>query len=203
MNMRHEEAFLKRIKSRPGDLDTLRVYADWLDDHGDDARAGFLRLQHELLAMRPMQRGLVGKSRALAKLGEVLPEVWLAAVSRPRLVGTCWAGHDSDGAFYVFRFRPRGRLNYTSPTGTFENGTWRQVGNVVRMEMNRHYADYEGVIAGDRIRGGARNIERRRWRWDVTRTTDPELCDLGNPIRTVYDDHVRRGRRRPRRGSAP
>jgi uncharacterized protein (TIGR02996 family) len=202
--MGDEDAFLRRLKSHPDDLDTLLVYADWLDDGGDDVRAGFLRLQHELLGMRPTQRGLVGKSRALAKLGEGLPQKWLAVVSRPRLVGTCWAGDDSDGMAYIFRYRPRGKLNYTSPSGTFLNGTWRQVGNVVWMEMNRHYADYEGVIAGDRIRGGARNIERRRWRWDVTRTTDPRLCDLGHPIRTVYDDHLfRPGRRHRRRASAP
>ncbi|MFO0841834.1 MAG: TIGR02996 domain-containing protein [Gemmataceae bacterium] len=201
--MGEEDAFLRRLRAHPDDLDTLRVYADWLDDQGDDARAGFLRLQHQVLGMRPTQRGLVGKSRALARLGEALPERWLAVVSRPRLVGTCWAGNDSDGMRYVFRYLSRGKLNYTSPTGTFENATWRQVGNVVRMEMNRHYADYEGVIAGDRIRGGARNIDRRRWRWDVARTTDPEACDPGDPIRRVFDGHLRRGRRHRRRASAP
>jgi uncharacterized protein (TIGR02996 family) len=201
--MREEDAFLRRLKSRPDDLDTLLVYADWLDDQGDEARAGFLRLQHEVLELAAQRRGVIGKSYQLYYLGVGMPEMWLNIVSRPRLVGTCWSGRDSDGAFYVFRFRPRGKLNYTSPTGTFLNGTWKQVGNVVGMEMNRHYADYEGIIAGGRIRGSARNVDRRRWRWDVKLTTDPALCDLGDPIRTVFDDHVRPGPRRRRRASAP
>src|SRR5262249_59064976 len=78
------------------------------------------------------------------------------------------------------------KLNYTTPTGTFLNGTWRQIGTVVLMEMNRHYADYEGFIAGDEIRGTASNVANLKWGWTVKRTTDPALCDPGKPVTTVY-----------------
>jgi hypothetical protein len=64
------------------------------------------------------------------------------------------------------------------------------------METNRHYADYVGQVVGDRLLGTATNIDGARWRWDVTRTTDPELCDPGDPIRTVFR-HAGRRRRPP------
>jgi uncharacterized protein (TIGR02996 family) len=204
--MREEAAFLRHLHRRPDDLDALLVYADWLDDNGDEARAAFLRLQRQILDMRPPHRGLVGQSRQLLKLARRLPAEWLAVVSRPRLVGTCWVGTDSEGDSKVFRFLKGGVLNYTlSSDRTYQNGTWAQVGNVVTMETNRHYADYEGFVAGDRITGTAYNITGRRWRWGVTRTTDPELCDPGDPDTTVYEHPSQPptpARRRPRRRPA-
>ena len=170
--------------------------------------AAFLRLQRQILDMGPSRRGLVGRSRQLLKLGKPLPAEWLAVVSRPRLAGTCWLGSDYAGERQVLRFLPGGVLNYGLVHRTrYQNGTWAQVGNVVTMETNRHYADYEGFVAGDRITGSARNITGSRWRWDVTRTTDPELCDPGDPDTTVYDDHLNRppptpAPRRPRRRPA-
>src|SRR5207253_2484828 len=101
--------FLRQLKKHPEDLDTLRVYADWLDDRGDDVGTAFLRQQGEILDLAARRRGVVGRTRRLAALGASLPTRWLAVVSRPRLVGTCWAGHDSDGAFYVFRYLARGK----------------------------------------------------------------------------------------------
>jgi uncharacterized protein (TIGR02996 family) len=198
--MRDEAALLRLLKKRPDDLDALLVYADLLDEQGDDARAEFLRLQRRLLDMRHGARGLIGQSRQLVKLGKKLPADWLDVVSRPRLGGTCWAGRDSAGRLYVFRYLAGGELNYTSPSGTFQNGTWRQVGNHVAMEMNRHFADYEGFVAGGQVRGTARNVAGGSWRWEATRTTDPELCDVGDPVMTIFDSHTRR---RGRRAGAP
>jgi uncharacterized protein (TIGR02996 family) len=42
------EPFLTAICARPADDTPRLVYADWLDDHGDPARAEFIRLQVEL-----------------------------------------------------------------------------------------------------------------------------------------------------------
>ena len=45
------EGLLNDIRANPGD-DTLRlVYADWLDDHGDPARAEFIRAGCELAGL--------------------------------------------------------------------------------------------------------------------------------------------------------
>jgi uncharacterized protein (TIGR02996 family) len=196
-----ESAFLKQLSDQPDDLATLLVYADWLEDQGAADRADFLRLQQRVLALRYRQKGFSENSRRLLSLGKKLAPDWLAVVSRPRLVGTCWSGTSTLDSFYVWRFLPGGVLNYTSPSGTFQNGTWVQIGNCVRMETNRHYADYEGFVGGDVIHGRAHNVGEQKWRWTVRRTTDPEECDPGDePVTTVFGGHAndppRRGRRR-------
>ncbi|MFO0878533.1 MAG: TIGR02996 domain-containing protein [Gemmataceae bacterium] len=199
--MLDEAAFLRQIDRYPEDLATLQVYADWLEENTQDDRAGFLRLQMQILALMPRVRGLIGLSRQLVERARRLPRDWVSLVSRPRLVDTCWAGHDSDGSFYVFRYLPGGTLNYTSPSGKFQNGTWIQVGNQVLMEMNRHYADYEGFVCGSFIRGTATNILGNHWRWRVNQTADPELCDPGDAIMTIFAEHQSRRRSRSRRAT--
>jgi hypothetical protein len=99
----------------------------------------------------------------------------------------------------VWRYLPNGVLNYTSPSGTWQNATWTQVGNHVAMETNRHYADYEGFIGGGEIRGRSHNVTGLKWRWHVHRTTDPEECDLGDPVTTVFGGHANDPPRRRRR----
>ncbi|MFM9376269.1 hypothetical protein [Gordonia sp. VNK21] len=85
------------------------------------------------------------------------------------ITGTVWAGTDSDGGFYTFRFQSGGALNYTSPTGTWSAATWQQHGTAVYMEMNNRYAEYRGVIDGDTMRGSAGNITGKTWTWSLTR----------------------------------
>jgi uncharacterized protein (TIGR02996 family) len=46
-----EEAFLADVVEHPDDDTPRLVYADWLDEHGDEARAEFIRLQIELARM--------------------------------------------------------------------------------------------------------------------------------------------------------
>ena len=45
------EAFLEAITANPDDDGLRLVYADWLDDQGDVARAEFIRVQIELATM--------------------------------------------------------------------------------------------------------------------------------------------------------
>ena len=87
------------------------------------------------------------------------------------LEGTVWAGTDSHGSHYTFRYQRGGVLSYTSPSGTFRNGTWRQSGTAVYMEMNRRYAEYRGEVRGGRIVGRAGNVTGLRWTWDVRYVT--------------------------------
>jgi len=84
------------------------------------------------------------------------------------LVGTTWSGTDSDGDYYVFTFEQDGTLAYTSPSGSYTNGTWNQFNNAVYFEMNNHHSEYLGEISGDRIEGKAWNAMRRVWVWKVT-----------------------------------
>jgi len=188
--VRDDSAFLKQLSDEPEDLETLLVYADWLDDNGQSERAEFLRLQQQLLPMRYRQKGFCELSRRLLKLGKRFDAAWLGVVSRPRLTGTCWSGPSTLETHYVWRFLPKGVLNYTSPTGTFQNGTWQQIGTVVQMEVNRHYTDHEGFVVGDWIHGRSKNVVGQHWRWKTKRTTNPTECDPGNPVTTVYDGHL-------------
>ena len=82
--------------------------------------------------------------------------------------GTMWEGNTDRGVFIV-RFERGGMLCYTSPSGTFRNGTWTQNGNVILLEMNGHYADYRGEMRGDRILGEASNKPGMKWNWNVKR----------------------------------
>ena len=156
--MGEEKAFLSILRRQPKDLVTMRVYADWLEDHDAFDRAEFLRVQFEALAMRQDQRGLLTRSRRLLHLGRKLPRSWLVVVNRPRLDKTAWVGRSSSDGFCIYRYRPGGVLNYTNTGGTYQNGTWWQIGNQVFMETNDHYADYRGTAAEDRIVGTASNI---------------------------------------------
>jgi uncharacterized protein (TIGR02996 family) len=51
--MTHDEAFLQDIRAAPDDDGPRRVYADWLEDNGQPARADFLRAQIELARLPP------------------------------------------------------------------------------------------------------------------------------------------------------
>ena len=201
--MTEEKAFLSILRRQPKDLLTMRVYADWLDDHDQPDRAEFLRLQLEVMGMRAHQRGLLRRSRRLLALGRHFPRAWLLVVNRPRLDKTAWVGRSSSDGFCIYRYLPKGVLNYTSNGGTYQNGTWWQIGNQVFMETNAHYADYQGTIAEGRISGKASNIVNHDWTWNVKLTTDPAQCDPGEPDTTVYGYHAGERRRRRRRPPKP
>jgi hypothetical protein len=89
----------------------------------------------------------------------------------PSIEGTVWAGTDSEGRDYVFRFKPRARLAFSTPSGSYdEDGdTWSQQGVSVTMSMTWGYATYRGAIDGDTMSGSASNIVGRHWRWSVHR----------------------------------
>jgi uncharacterized protein (TIGR02996 family) len=53
--MTEETAFLDALRSDPLDDVTRRVYADWLEDHGDE-RAAFLRAEQDYAATPPERR---------------------------------------------------------------------------------------------------------------------------------------------------
>ena len=48
--------FLAAICEQPHDVGLRLIYADWLEDHGEEGRAEFVRVQCELLANGRMRR---------------------------------------------------------------------------------------------------------------------------------------------------
>jgi uncharacterized protein (TIGR02996 family) len=179
------------VEEHPTDDATIAVYADWLEEQGDMPRASFLRMQQKLRAMKLASPKLLERGRALFDLGATLPSEWVAAVTYPKITGTAWDGADTDGDL-VLRFLPSGFVNYTQPSGTYENGRWTQIGNAVAMETNAHYADYFGVIVGDTMRGNAHNIVNYKWRWKVKLTADDTIARVPDTVnRTIHDDHIR------------
>src|SRR5215207_8428071 len=139
------------VEQQPDDAAAILVYADWLEERGDFARAAFLRQQQQLRAIKVSHPKLLERGRALFELGKTLPAEWVAAMTHPKLAGTAWDGKDDDGSL-VLRFLANGFVNYSQPSGTYENGRWEQVGIAIAMETNAHYADYFGVIVGDVMR---------------------------------------------------
>ena len=83
--------------------------------------------------------------------------------------GTVWKGETRPGQIFIVRFERGGILSYTSPSGTWRNGTWKQTGNAIYLEMNQKYAEYRGVMRGDRITGEAGNVANANWTCDVKR----------------------------------
>jgi len=79
-------AFLESIRESPDDDAPRLIFADWLDDHGDEARAEFIRVQCELarLSVRDeRQPALVDRERALLAANR---DGWLGPLS-PALRG--------------------------------------------------------------------------------------------------------------------
>jgi uncharacterized protein (TIGR02996 family) len=63
-----DRAFLRGIMSNPAELTAWLVYADWLDEHDDPARAEFIRVQCERARLpedSPQRRGLLEREEAL------------------------------------------------------------------------------------------------------------------------------------------
>jgi hypothetical protein len=87
--------------------------------------------------------------------------------------GTSWSGTDSEGSRYTFRFLPGGVLDYTSPTGTFRNGSWKQTGETLYMETNNRYWELSGVIKGDSLQGKATNVRGGTWTYQLKK--DPKM----------------------------
>ena len=74
--MRDREAFLSAILAHPDDDLPRLVFADWLDEHGDPARAEFIRLQCELARLPARARRRTALERREAELLETHKTGW-------------------------------------------------------------------------------------------------------------------------------
>lgn len=84
-----QRALWAAIRANPDDDTPRLVYADWLQEHGDEDRAEFIRVQCELEKLGPDRRkGRKERGPLEAQLAKLAPhrEVWLAPF-RERLSG--------------------------------------------------------------------------------------------------------------------
>jgi hypothetical protein len=109
-----------------------------------------------------------GKAAATSSSTNTPYPTYTALPAVAEIEGTTWAGMESDGNSIVYEFLSGGILKYTSPTGTFTNGTWHQYESAVYMETNDHYAEILGFIVGETMTGNAWNVTGYRWEWTIT-----------------------------------
>lgn len=97
----------------------------------------------------------------------------------PSLTGTTWESrfgsgdgvgqHEGD----TFEFLEGNRLAYRTGSGPrYTDGAWRQDGPAVLVEVNDCYAEYEGRIEGDEIKGQFSNEVGARDTWTARRSRD-------------------------------
>lgn len=135
--------------------------------------------------------------RKLAFLATLVLMTSLVAAEEPAKVeGTAWAGKDSEGRAYTFRFLPDGKLDYTSPEGTFRNGTWKQTGRQVTWEINNKFIEYIGTLAGEVLAGNAVNKLGKKKTFSLrrqgspptpTKPAFPAANSLANTVWTAVD----------------
>ena len=76
------------------------------------------------------------------------------------LQGTSWRAEDKT----IYHFKEKGILHYTTLTGTYTNGTWKQFGDAVFIETNKHFLNILGILNGKTIKG----IAWDKWReWKI------------------------------------
>jgi uncharacterized protein (TIGR02996 family) len=124
MSAADRAAFLRAIAENPDDDLPRLVYADWLDEHGEPARAEFIRIQCELARLprrSPRRAELEGRERELLAAREV---AW-----RAELPVTFFTAHQGE-------HRPVPSVDY----GRFERGFVGSV-RVERFSMFRVIAE--------------------------------------------------------------
>jgi uncharacterized protein (TIGR02996 family) len=99
--MSDDTAFLRAIIEHPGDDGPRLVYADWLDEQGQAARAEFIRIQCELAAdwsccrcTRHQRCGFCRLQRRERELwGDAQPSEWFPTVPLPQTISqSVWEG---------------------------------------------------------------------------------------------------------------
>jgi len=83
------------------------------------------------------------------------------------IAGTSWNATETNGDKDIFNFMPDGTLNYSYQNGTYSNGTWIQDGDLIYIEINHKYVQYEGRISGTHIKGVASNVKEKHWAWEA------------------------------------
>ena len=127
---------------------------------------------HEIRPLRPGERTIerVDSGHTIRPLAGAAPAREIVPLNGDVVPVdvTTWVGSNHEGAI-TFEFLIGGILRYSTPNGTWTNGTWSQQGNTITFEMNSHYADYTGQIRGTHMSGTGHNTRGARWEWRAER----------------------------------
>src|SRR5262245_19528354 len=85
--MGEDEPFLRALLLNPEDHTTRSVYADWLEERGDE-RAEYLRLERDLAALPAGDDNVPAWGRRLAELRARIEPAWLARVGSHQALGS-------------------------------------------------------------------------------------------------------------------
>jgi len=85
------------------------------------------------------------------------------------LAGTSWTVVETDGDNDIFNFLADGSLHYWDGKKSYTNGTWKQDGDSIYIEMNNKFVEYKGRISGTHIEGKAWNVKGHNWTWVADR----------------------------------
>lgn len=99
------------------------------------------------------------------------------------LAGTTWKGQGICGDT-VYTFEKDGRLTYSYGTSCWRNGTWKQEGDKLYWEVNRKYAEFEGVVKGGVITGRSWNVAGGSWTLEYKK--DPDARHPREPSEQVF-----------------
>lgn len=119
--MTTEDAFLRAILHNPADDTPRLVYADWLDEQGDDAsrlKAEFLRLTTRLTEPGRTAGWRKARRKELQQLAAGLDTDWLAVVSKLKVENCAGKREDNWQARYpaMFEFVCDKHWNQLTPT---------------------------------------------------------------------------------------
>jgi hypothetical protein len=92
------------------------------------------------------------------------------------LVWSYWVAFDSDAGKWKFQCLPDGHLRYEDAAidRYLTNGRWRQVGNVMYIELNNNYVQLRGNVKQGQITGGeGQSVAGRRFGWVARRELRP------------------------------
>jgi osmotically-inducible protein OsmY len=90
-----------------------------------------------------------------------------AASTVASIAGTSWnvVETDTDGSRDIFNFLADGTLSYSYQRGSYTNGTWKQYGDAIYIQLNNKFVEYQGQITGTHIEGTASNVKKENWTW--------------------------------------
>jgi hypothetical protein len=90
-----------------------------------------------------------------------------AASTVASIAGSSWnvVETDTEGSRDIFNFLADGTLSYSYQNGSYTNGTWKQYGDAIYIEMNKKFVEYRGRISGTHIEGTASNVKGNTWTW--------------------------------------
>ena len=81
------------------------------------------------------------------------------------VAGSSWNVIETDGDKDIFTFMADGSLHYWDGKKDYANGTWKQDGDSIYIEMNNKFCEYQGRITGTHMEGKAWNVKGKNWTW--------------------------------------